>query len=199
MNIAADGTATSDPFTPTQAGRYWWLATFNGDANNKVVSSTCGQGQSAADKVSPSIVTTATATATLPAATVSDTATLTGVTATAGGTIVFSLFGRSPTAACTGTPVFTATPNAVKGPGVYGPASTTVNAAGTYWWMATYSGDADNLAVSPACGDEHSVVDPAPAPSAGRTSRSSVAASRKPSTLHWLCPVWDLRPSSACQ
>ena len=77
MNIAADGTATSDPFTPTQAGKYWWLATFNGDTNNKVVSSTCGQEQSAADKVSPSIVTTATATATLPAATVSDTATLT--------------------------------------------------------------------------------------------------------------------------
>jgi hypothetical protein len=29
-------------FTPTQAGRYWWYASYSGDANNKAAASGCG-------------------------------------------------------------------------------------------------------------------------------------------------------------
>ena len=55
--------------------------------------------------------------------------------------------------------MFTSTPVAVNGPGAYGPVTTTVSQAGTYWWIATYSGDANNLAASSTCGDEQTVVE----------------------------------------
>ena len=33
-------------FTPTKAGAYFWIATYNGDANNDAVSGVCGdQGE----------------------------------------------------------------------------------------------------------------------------------------------------------
>ena len=86
---------------------------------------------------------------------------LSNVTTTAGGTIVFTMFGPSATAACAGTAVFTSTPVTVNGPGTYGPVTTTVTVAGTFWWVATYSGDTNNLGVASACGDEQSVVAPA--------------------------------------
>ena len=158
VDIAPDGTATSDEFTPTQAGTYWWVATFNGDPHNPAVASNCGEEQSVVDKASPGILTEATPSASLPGAAVSDSAALSGVTATAGGAITFKLFGPSATAACSGTPIFTSAPVAVNGPGTYGPVSTTVTQAGTYWWMATYSGDTNNLGVSTSCGDEQTVV-----------------------------------------
>ncbi len=158
VNIAADGTATSAAFTPTQVGTYWWLATFNGDQNNRAVSSACGDEQSVVGAAVPSIVTTATAAASQPGAVGSDSATLSAVTATAGGTIVFTLFGPSATPACGGTAVFTSAPVAVNGPGTYGPVTTTGDGAGSFWGVAASSGDANNLAVSSACGDEQSVV-----------------------------------------
>ena len=40
--IGADGTATSAPFTATQAGNYHWIASYSGDANNAAVAGACG-------------------------------------------------------------------------------------------------------------------------------------------------------------
>ena len=37
------GTATSDPYTPTETGTYRWVATFNGDANNAVIAGNCNE------------------------------------------------------------------------------------------------------------------------------------------------------------
>ncbi|HVE92674.1 MAG TPA: hypothetical protein VNE62_10325, partial [Actinomycetota bacterium] len=39
--LAADGTATSGPFTPTVAGTYRWRAGYSGDANNASVTAPC--------------------------------------------------------------------------------------------------------------------------------------------------------------
>ncbi|MDQ2825393.1 MAG: hypothetical protein M3Y04_00245, partial [Actinomycetota bacterium] len=41
-NALASGTATSDPFTPTAAGTYRFIASYSGDANNNPVTSRCG-------------------------------------------------------------------------------------------------------------------------------------------------------------
>ncbi len=160
VDILPDGTATSATFTPTQAGSFWWVAKFNGDPHNPAVSSACGDEHSVVGPASPSLVTAATPTASLPGAAVSDTAVLSGVTSTAGGTIVFQLYGPSAAAACV-TPIFTSAAFTVSGPGPYGPAAHTVTTAGTYWWTAAYSGDANNQAVASACGQEQSVVAPA--------------------------------------
>ena len=157
--VPVNGPGAYGPVTTTvsQAGTYWWTAAYSGDANNLAVSSPCGQEQSVVEMASPSIVTHSTF-GRASSAPVSDSATLSGVTATAGGTIVFTLFGPSATPACSGTPVFTSSPVPVSGPGTYGPVTATVTVAGTYWWLTVYSGDANNRGVSSTCGDENSLV-----------------------------------------
>jgi hypothetical protein len=37
----AGGPVSSNPFTPTAAGTYRWIATYNGDANNAAVAGLC--------------------------------------------------------------------------------------------------------------------------------------------------------------
>lgn len=113
-----------------------------------------------ADRVS-AIETSAT-NGVLPAGQISDSATLSGIRADAGGSITFRLWDNDT---CTGTSVFTSAPVAVNGPGTYGPVTTTVTRAGDYFWIAEYSGDeaTGTRGVSGRCGDagETSTVAPA--------------------------------------
>ena len=74
--------------------------------------------------------------------TVQDTAALSGGSSPT-GTITFNLYGPSATASCSGTPVDTETA-AVSGNGDYTTPSFTPAQAGTYWWTASYGGDAGN-------------------------------------------------------
>jgi hypothetical protein len=162
---------SSGPLTVTHAGKYYWIASYNGDTNNEAVAGQCGDANetSTVEKTTPTITTDADATASLPDdATVSDTATLSGVTANAGGSIVFKLFGPdSGTPTCTegvgGNLEFTSEAFPVNGSGTYGPATHPVTKAGTYYWVAYYSGDGDNNAVAGVCGEtkETSNVDKA--------------------------------------
>src|SRR5215211_5880601 len=89
---------------------------------------------------------------------ISDTATLSGVTNNAGGTITFKLYGPND-ATCSGTAIFTSTAT-VNGPGTYNSGSFTPTAVGTYRWIASYGGDTSNTAVLGKCNDanESSVV-----------------------------------------
>jgi hypothetical protein len=84
---------------------------------------------------------------------ISDTAHLTGVSANAGGTITFNLYGPSDTPDCTGAAIFSSTVN-VSGPNDYTSEEFTPTAAGSYYWTASYSGDANNDPAETACGDE---------------------------------------------
>ncbi len=81
---------------------------------------------------------------------VTDTATLAnGVSPS--GQISFRLYGPDD-ASCSGAPAFTDTV-AVSGNGNYASSPFTPTQPGTYRWVASYSGDADNDAVSGACND----------------------------------------------
>src|SRR4029077_19663906 len=88
---------------------------------------------------------------------ISDTANLSGATASAGGTITFPLFSD---ASCSTEVATGLSPVTVSGNGSYNSGGFAPNAAGTYYWTATYSGDSNNLAASTSCGDagESSVV-----------------------------------------
>ncbi len=92
---------------------------------------------------------------------ISDTATLSGATSDAGGTIAFHLFSDNQ---CTNEVTTGLSPVAVSGNGDYNSGNFTPTAVGTYYWTASYSGDANNAATSTACGDpgESSVVGKAP-------------------------------------
>ena len=99
--------------------------------------------------VLPSLSTRASADTVLGGA-LSDTATLAGG-ASPGGEITFRLFGPGDEG-CSREPVFTDTVG-VSGNGSYESASYVPADPGTYRWVATYSGDADNRRVSGACDD----------------------------------------------
>ncbi|HVF71788.1 MAG TPA: choice-of-anchor Q domain-containing protein, partial [Chthoniobacterales bacterium] len=87
--------------------------------------------------------------------TISDTATLANGDAPT-GQITFKLYGPND-AACGGTPVFTST-KTVNGNGSYTSDSFTPPTAGTYRWIASYSGDSRNDTVSGACNDANETV-----------------------------------------
>jgi hypothetical protein len=42
IELVSAGTAASAPFTPAQAGTYWWTASYGGDTNNNPATTTCG-------------------------------------------------------------------------------------------------------------------------------------------------------------
>ena len=101
IGTVTNGTATvhSGAFDGlVNAGTYYFIASYQGDANNKYVSGKCGDdNESVTIKPGqPTIVTVAQATDdTLPGASVSDTATVSGLTANATGTVTFKLYSDS--------------------------------------------------------------------------------------------------------
>src|SRR5205085_2797146 len=121
--------------------------------NNQASSGTCGDsGETSTVGKQPTGIGTAATSGTVGDA-VHDVATLSGATANAGGTITFNLYGPSDTPDCCGDPVFTSTVD-VNGNGDYNSGDFTPSTAGKYYWIASYSGDANNQPSSGSCGDE---------------------------------------------
>ena len=134
-----------------------------------VVTSDQGAGNSASATLcaiaatSPLLITQVFSPAVTLGTAISDTATLSHVgTNPIGGTITFNLYGPND-AACSNTPIFTSQV-AVSGDGNYFSGSFTPTIAGTYRWIADYSGDATNSPVTNTCNalNENAVVTSAP-------------------------------------
>ena len=153
VNVNGNGNYNSGDFTPSTAGKYYWIASYSGDVNNQPSSGTCGdQGETSTIGKKTTLIGTAASSQTIGAA-IHDVATLSGATATAGGTITFKAWGPSDTPDCSGTPVFTSTVN-VNGNGNYNSGDFTPSTAGKYYWIASYSGDVNNLPSTGTCGDQ---------------------------------------------
>jgi len=73
-----------------------------------------------------------------------------------GGSVVFDLYDPGDTTCA--TPIATSTSNLSGGSASSG--SVTIGAAGTYNWVATYGGDANNNTVTSGCGAEPVIVTP---------------------------------------
>jgi uncharacterized repeat protein (TIGR01451 family) len=155
VTVNGNGEYTSSPAqAPTAAGTYYWTASYtSSDNNNKDAAEGCG-GENESVVVAPagpSISTTASDSIVVDGVTaISDTATFTGGVDPQ-GTITFSLFDNN---ACAGDALFTSTVS-VDGNGDYasdaeGDTAVPVD-AGTYYWAAEYSGDANNRGVAEAC------------------------------------------------
>jgi hypothetical protein len=184
VTVTGDGTYTSPSFTPSQAGTYWWAASYSGDANNTPVASGCDQERVTVSQASPAIATapSVTGTGTVGGTRVTDSAALAGGHNPT-GTIEFQLYGPSAAANCAGTPVFDKTVT-VTGNGTYTSPSFTPAKAGTYWWAASYSGDPANNPASSGCGAESVTISqaspgiataPGPGGTAGATTVTDTA------------------------
>ncbi len=157
---SVSGNGTYNPsvaFTPTTAGSYWWYASYGGDANNLASTSTCGSGMPSTTVNAASTNLTATAPANGTAGTQitasSISATLTGGSGPT-GTITFTVFGPQTTAPtdCSNSGTTVDTTN-VSGNGTYNPSTGFApTTSGTYWWYATYGGDANNNPTASSCG-----------------------------------------------
>jgi uncharacterized repeat protein (TIGR01451 family) len=156
----ADGDqyVSSPAIVVSATGTYHWIASYaSGDTNkNANTISACG-APNENPVVSPR-PTTLTTNAGGPfvlgadgTVALSDTATLSGGTSDAGGTITFMLFSDSACSTQVGTDVTVAV-NGADGKNYTSP-PITVNAAGTYYWVASYGSDSKNAGSSSTCGD----------------------------------------------
>ncbi len=134
--VAGNGVYVSPAIVVSATGTYHWIASYNGDTKNFGTTSACGApNENPVVNPRPTTLTTnaggpfvlgADGTVAL-----SDTATLSGGTSGAAGTItVKGADGKNYTS----PPI-------------------TVNAAGTYYWVASYGSDSKNAASSSTCGD----------------------------------------------
>src|SRR5207245_2000376 len=84
------------------------------------------------------------------------------VGAHAGGTVSFKLFNNKSCDASEGGLIASDGPVAVDGNGEYAtPHGASPTQAGTYYWVATYSGDPNNKEAVSGCADEPDKIDPA--------------------------------------
>jgi hypothetical protein len=141
----------SNVLTFGHAGTFYWQAVYSGDAKNNGATSPC---TSEVLVVPPNVTQISTAQNLLP----NDTATLSGLGGTAGGTVTFSLYAPSD-ATCAGTAAYTQTVP-VSGSGSYSTSNTAFLAgtAGTWRWKVVYSGDDDNNGSTSACGVEQFTI-----------------------------------------
>lgn len=152
VTVTGNATYDSQPFTTSQAGTYRWRASYGGDANNTAVSTACNDPNESVivGKASVALTTAASGPVALGSP-ITDTATISGGLNPT-GTVSFFLY--SPTDQFCSAAALFQSDKAVNGNGHYTSDPFTPTAAGTYKWRASYSGDANNLAVTvTACND----------------------------------------------
>ncbi len=145
----SSGTATSAAYTTTATGTDYWVATYNGDANDNSMSSGNAAEPVTISPASPSISTSQQPASVTVGGSVSDQATLSGGDSPT-GTVTFNLY-NNPNG--TGTPLFTDANEPLSGGSATSKGYTTT-ATGTGYWVATYNRDSNNNAVSSGNGDE---------------------------------------------
>jgi uncharacterized repeat protein (TIGR01451 family) len=136
------------------ASTFYWQAVYTGDANNNGATSACLSEQLVIGKNSPSIATTLSASTGAIGATVHDSSALTGATATAGGSVTYTVYTNS---SCS-TGAQSAGVKTVTGGVVPDSNGIQFNSAGDFYWQAVYSGDANNNGATSACLSEHLVI-----------------------------------------
>jgi hypothetical protein len=160
ITVNGPGNYGSGNFTPTAVGTYRWTASYTGDANNQAASSPCNAANesSTVNPASPSITTTLSDEEIAVGESIHDSATLTGATADAGGTVTYTAYTNDT---CTAGARDAGTKTVTNG-SVPDSNTLTFDTPGDFYWQAVYSGDANNQGATSVCTSEHLVVGKAP-------------------------------------
>jgi uncharacterized repeat protein (TIGR01451 family) len=147
--------ADSDGLTFDAAGTFYWQAVYSGDANNDGATSPCRSEVLTIAKNGPTISTTLSAGEVVTGSTVHDSSTLDGATSDAGGTVTYSVYTNNE---CSGDGRDAGTKDVTDGqPADSDPLE--FDTAGTFYWQAVYSGDANNQGARSSCTEEKLSVD----------------------------------------
>src|SRR3989449_239061 len=151
--VSGDGSYPSSAVPVVLAGTYRWIASYSGDVNNNGFTTACNAANEASEviKASPTVTTSATLQA--PAGgTISDQATLAGSSGpNATGTIDFTVFGPNNTTCA--LPGFLFKDAAATEIYTLSLRDALPILAGTYRWIASYSGDVNNNGFTTACNE----------------------------------------------
>ena len=157
--LSSSGTALSAGYTTTATGTDYWVATFNGDSNNSLVSSVATAEPVSVTPTTPGINTQQQPGTATVGASIADKATVTGlVSASSGDTVTFNLYS-SATTQNSSTLLFSDT-EALSSSGTALSAGYTTTATGTDYWVATFNGDSNNSKVTSASTAEPVSVTP---------------------------------------
>lgn len=150
--VNGNGDYSSGNVTVNSVGTYRFVAHYSGDAANLPANTACNDANESVVIApnQPTIATNLSATTVNINTPVHDSATLTGVTANAGGTVTYNVYSGN---VCTGSTVFSNTQTVTNGV-VPNSSDFTPTTAGTYNWQAVYSGDANNLSATSTCQTE---------------------------------------------
>src|SRR5438270_374473 len=156
----------SDPVTFHAAGSYYWSAFYSGDANNSAARSGCGTELLVVSKAAPTDpkTTPMNSTHSQIANATNDTTTLSNPSLNAAGTLDYRYYASHADRTADTPPPLSGGPEAAAGPAFPTRRSSdlsdpvTFHAAGSYYWSAFYSGDANNSAARSGCGTELLVV-----------------------------------------
>jgi uncharacterized repeat protein (TIGR01451 family) len=154
VSVTNGSVPNSNPITCSSPGTYYWQASYSGDSHNNGATSPCTSEQLVVGKAQPSIATQLSSSSITIGGSVNDTATLTGATSNAGGTVAYTVYSDS---SCDTQYAQAGTVNVTSG-SVPNSNSITFNAPGTYYWQAVYSGDSNNSGATSPCTSEQLVV-----------------------------------------
>jgi hypothetical protein len=156
--VNGNGYYQSDSFVPLEAGTYRWVASYGGDARNAAVTSSCNDPAQAVAVAKRMPLVEGSASSGTGGRRLVDVANLRNGVGPSGptGTITFDLYGPD-NMVCSGPPVFTSV-KPVSGNGAYTSDPFKTRVPGTYRWIVTYSGDANNMRTQTSCSDTAQAV-----------------------------------------
>jgi len=153
QTVSGGAVPDSKSITLNTAGYYSFQAVYSGDGNNDPATSVCSTEQLLV-KANPTISTTLSTASIVVGSTVHDSATLSGKTADAGGTVTYTVYTDS---ACSQNARAAGTVTVTNG-GVPDSNGLVFNTAGTFYWQAVYSGDTKNNGATSTCTEEQLII-----------------------------------------
>ncbi len=185
VTVTGDGSYQSPSFDPSAPGTYSWVAVYSGDQNNSPITTACGDPSETVTVASGGPTGTQITTSltggggsggsitVAPGTSVVDSSLLSGSNAgSATGSVTYSVYSDANCSQLVSGPDQESITTAGSMPDSQ---AVLLSSPGTYYWQATYSGDAANAGSSSACGSEVETVSQPVSPEPTSLSTSILA------------------------